>query len=422
MIGVDAASVSDLVNSIKDFLEEQFHEVMVQGEVTNLSPSGAGHWYFTLSDENASISCALFRGDALRNPLIRSLKNGDKIVVLGPLSVYQKRGTFQLLGKRIFPAGEGQLKLQFERLKARLSQEGLFDLEKKKVLPLFPKRIAVITAEHGAALQDFLNVLDRRSLWLDVLIAPALVQGDGAPRSLREVLRKVQEIPGIDVIVLTRGGGSLEDLWAFNDEALVRAIAECPIPVISAVGHQVDYTLCDYVADHRSETPTAAAETLSQPQTELRARLTFCHTHLKSTLFKLNQHVQLLMHKFHPRELLNLMRQKLRDADKRLERIRLSDRGAELTGLRERTQRLDDGFFRLTHTTELQNQQRGEKLQRLEQVLRALNPTNVLARGYSYVSLPDGSVITSRDGFEGLAPGTPVNLVFHDGTGMAKKD
>ncbi len=422
MIGVDAASVSDLVNSIKDVLEEQFHEVMVQGEVTNLSPSGAGHWYFTLSDENASISCALFRGDALRNPLIRNLKNGDKIVVVGPLSVYQKRGTFQLLAKRIFPAGEGQLKLQFERLKARLSQEGLFDLEKKKALPAFPKRIAVITAEHGAALQDFLNVLDRRSLWHDVLIAPALVQGEGAPRSLREALQKVQGISGIEVIVLTRGGGSLEDLWAFNDEALVRAIAECPIPVISAVGHQVDYTLSDYVADHRSETPTAAAETLSQPQTELRARLTFCHTHLKSNLFKLNQHIQLLMHRFHPRELLNLMRQKLRDADKRLERIRLTDRGPELTGLRERTQRLDDGILRLGHLTELQGQRRSEMLQRLEQVLRALNPTNVLGRGYSYVSLSNGSVITSRDGFERLASGTKMDLVFHDGKGKALKE
>jgi exodeoxyribonuclease VII large subunit len=422
MIGFDAASVSDLVSSIKDVLEEQFQEVMVQGEVTNLSPSGAGHWYFTLSDEDAGLSCALFRGDALRNPLIRNLKNGDKIVVVGPVSVYQKRGTFQLLAKRIFPAGEGQLKLQYERLKARLSQEGLFDLEKKKPIPTFPKRIAVITAEHGAALQDFLNVLDRRSLWLDVLVVPALVQGEAAPRSLREALRKVQAIPGIDVVVLTRGGGSLEDLWAFNDENLVRAVAGCPIPVISAVGHQVDYTLCDYVADHRAETPTAAAETLSQPQTELRARLTYCQTHLRSNLFKLHQHVQLLTHKFHPRELLNLMQRKLHDAEKRLQKIHLKDRGAELAGLREKAQRLDDAILRLDRGAAQRTQWLGEKLGRLEHVLRALNPSNVLGRGYAYVALPTGAVVTSRAGYQSLAPGATVELVFHDGKGIAVKE
>src|SRR5690606_12931867 len=218
----------------------------------------------------------------MRNPLIRNLKNGDKIVVVGPISVYQKRGSFQLLAKRIFPAGEGQLKLQYERLKARLSQEGLFDIEKKKPIPKFPRRIAVITAEHGAALQDFLNVMERRSLWMDILIIPALVQGDGAPRSLLNALKKAESIEGVDVIVLTRGGGSIEDLWGFNDENLVRAIDNCTIPVISAVGHQVDFTLCDYVSDHRSETPTAAAEILSQPQTELNSRLVFCQSRIKS--------------------------------------------------------------------------------------------------------------------------------------------
>lgn len=174
----EAASVSDLVSSIKHLLEEEFQEVFVQGEVTNLSPSASGHWYFTLSDESAGISCALFKGDALRNPLIRTLKDGDKIIVLGPISVYQKRGSFQILAKRILPAGAGQLKLQFERLKAKLAAEGLFDIEKKKPLPKFPKRIAVITAEHGAALQDFLNVYKRRSLWCDIIIIPAIVQGD----------------------------------------------------------------------------------------------------------------------------------------------------------------------------------------------------------------------------------------------------
>jgi exodeoxyribonuclease VII large subunit len=421
MMSFDAATVSDLVTSIKNFLEEEFQEVMVMGEVTNLSLSGAGHWYFTLSDENASISCALFKGDALRNPLIRNLKDGDKIVIIGPLSVYQKRGTFQLLGKRIFPAGEGQLKLQYERLKARLSQEGLFDLEKKKPIPLFPKRIAVITAEHGAALQDFLNVMKRRSIWFDILIIPALVQGEGAPQSLLLALKKAQSIKDIDVIILTRGGGSLEDLWAFNDETLVREIDSCQIPLISAVGHQVDFTLCDYVADHRSETPTAAAETLSQPQTELRSRLLYCQTCVKSELFKLHQHIQLLIQKFHPKELLNLIRNKLHIAQVLLSQIPFMSRAEELMNLPESTQRLDEAFLRLKHAMEIKERGLNQQLLRLDQVLGALNPANVLNRGYCYLTFSEGTVISNLKEFKKLQDKTTIHLHFHDGIGSISK-
>lgn len=421
MMGFDAASVSDLVGSIKSVLENEFQEVMVQGEISNLSPSGAGHWYFTLSDENSCISCALFKGDAMRNPLIRNLKDGDKIVIVGPVSVYQKRGSFQLIAKRIFPAGEGQLKLQYERLKARLSQEGLFDMERKKPLPMFPKKIAVITAQHGAALQDFLNVMKRRTLWHDILIIPALVQGDGAPRSLIEALKKAKNISDIDVIVFTRGGGSMEDLWAFNDENLVREIYSCDVPVISAVGHQVDYTLCDYVSDHRSETPTAAAETLSQPQTELKSRLIYCQTHLKSDLFKLYQHVQLMREKFHPRELLNLMRQKIHQGEKRLSAINLKDRAVELIGLPEAAQRVDESILRLKHVVEIKENAYKEKLVRMDQVLRALNPSNVLGRGYSYVKI-NNEVVSTFKKFDNQKKGSKLEIHFQDGKGIAVKD
>ena len=418
----DAATVSDLVASIKEVLEDQFQEVMVQGEITNLSPSGAGHWYFTLSDDDAAISCALFKGDALRNPLIRNLKDGDKIVVVGPVSVYQKRGTFQLLAKRIFPAGEGQLKLHFERLKAKLSSEGLFDLEHKKKIPLFPHRIAVITAEHGAALQDFLNVMKRRSLWLDILIIPAVVQGENAPRSLLSALKKAQELKDIEVIVLTRGGGSLEDLWAFNDENLVRAIYNCPIPVISAVGHQVDFSLCDYVADHRSETPTAAAETLSQSQTELASRLNYCQSHLRSNLFKCYQHIQILLQKSHPRELLGIMRGMIKDAHLRLQNMQLKDRAQDLIGLSEYSQRLDENYIKLEHASERRLINLKEKMNRFEHVLEALNPTKVLARGYTYVTSESGEVITSLKSYTNCPSGKKLSIQFHDGKGQALKD
>lgn len=421
MLGFEAASVSDLVNSIKNILEDQFEEVVVQGEVSNLSPSGAGHIYFTLSDENSSISCALFKSDALRNPLVRNLKNGDKIVVLGPVSVFQKRGTFQILAKRLFPAGEGQLLMQFERLKAKLAGEGLFDLNKKKAIPKFPKRIAVITAEHGAALQDFLNVLKRRTFWMDVIIIPALVQGENAPRSLVSALKKAQKIEDVDVIVLTRGGGSLEDLWAFNDENLVREIYDVNIPVVSAVGHQVDFTLCDFVSDHRAETPTAAAETLSQPQTELMGKMTYCQSHLRSTLFKYKQHVELLIQKFHPRELLSLMKQKVHEAEKRLAATKLEQKGEELVRIAEYQQRVDEAILRLKHATELKRNATKEKLQRLEHVLKALDPSQVLNRGYSYVQMGD-DVVTSSSQYSKQESGTKFQIIFHDGTGTAIKD
>lgn len=422
MLGFEAATVSDLVSSIKDLLEDQFQEVMVQGEVTNLSPSASGHWYFNLSDPDSSISCALFKMDAMRNPLVRTLKDGDKIAVLGPISVYQKRGTFQLIAKRLMPAGEGQLKLQYEKLKAKLSHEGLFDIEKKKEIPKFPKRIAVITAEHGAALQDFLNVLNRRSLWSDVVIIPALVQGDGAPKTLISALKKAQGLPDIDVVVLTRGGGSLEDLWAFNDENLVREIDRCPIPVISAVGHQVDFTLCDYVADFRAETPTAAAETLSQSHTELQGRLEFCRSHLKSDLFKLFQHVQLMTQKFHPRELLNHIWQKIQNAEKRLSQMRFHDRAFELLGLDESNQILDENILRLQHAMQLKASSSKEKLTRLNQVLGVLNPKNVLERGYTYVQVEGGEVLGSLEDFNKLPANKKIELHFHDGKGIAHKE
>jgi exodeoxyribonuclease VII large subunit len=422
MISFEAASVSDLVTSIKNLLEEEFQEVVVQGEVTNLSPSAAGHWYFTLSDDNSCISCALFKMDALRNPLIRSLKNGDKIVVLGPVSVYQKRGTFQLIAKRLLPAGEGQLKLQFERLKAKLAHEGLFDLDKKKPIPKFPKRIAVITAEHGAALQDFLNVLKRRSLWCDVLIIPAMVQGEGAARTLISGLKKAQSISNVETIVLTRGGGSMEDLWSFNDEELVRAIAQCPIPVISAVGHEVDFTLCDYVADHRAETPSAAAETLSQPQTELAGRLHFCQTHLRSDLFKLKQRIELMSHRFHPREMISIVSEKIQLQHRRLGQINLRDRAEELLGLAELNQQVDEWQLRLNHATNLQIAELTQRLSRFQHVLTALNPKLVLKRGYSYVQTGQGKVLTGQKVFEKLPAGSKLEIHFHDGKGSVIKD
>jgi exodeoxyribonuclease VII large subunit len=422
MNGFEAATVSELVISIKNLLESEYQEVFVQGEVSNLSPSTSGHWYFTLSDEHACLSCALFKMDALRNPLIKNLKNGDKIIVLGPVSVYQKRGSFQLLVKRLLPAGEGQLKLQYEKLKAKLAHEGLFDMEKKKALPKFPRRIAIITAEHGAALQDFINVLKRRTFWYDVVIVPALVQGKDAPRSLIAAIEKTMKLKNIDVLVLARGGGSMEDLWAFNDESLVRVIAQCSIPVISAIGHEVDYTLTDYVADFRAETPTAAAEAISQPQTELKGRLQYCQSHLKSELFKTKQQVELMNQKFHPRGMIALISQQLQLAHKKLSQIRLRDRAEELIGLAEASQTLDEYQLRLNHVTTLKVRSWHERLERYQHVLTALNPSLVLKRGYGLIENPEGIILTSASAYNKLPHRSGFKIHFHDGKVNAIKE
>jgi len=418
---MEAASVSDLVSSIKCMLEDQFQEVFVQGEITNLSLSSSGHWYFNLSDEASSISCALFKMEALRNPLIRNLKDGDKIIIVGPLSVYQKRGSFQIIAKRIFPAGVGQLKIQFERLKAKLSQEGLFDLSLKKQIPKFPRRIIVITAQHGAALQDFLNIYKRRSLWYDILIIPSLVQGDGASKNLIQAFRNAQKVDGAEVIVFTRGGGSLEDLWAFNDEDLVREIASSSIPVISAIGHEVDYTLCDYVADHRSETPSAAAEFLSQPQTELRARIHFCQTHLKSEMTKILQKLQLIKQKSHPMAMIHLVKDIYLKAQHQLNQIRFQDRGQELIRLNDKRRELDEFELRIKHSAEVKVNYWNDKLIRLDHVLSAINPKRVLQRGYTFIQTDDHKVISSLEDYLKLKKNTNLILNFKDGVGNAQR-
>lgn len=421
MMDFNAASVSELVNAIKNLLEDDFQEVVVQGEISNFSYSSAGHYYFTLSDEDACLSCAVFRQDALRNPLLKNLKDGDKITILGPISVYQKRGTFQLLGKRVFPAGEGQLKIEFEKLKEKLSSEGLFDLERKKPIPTYPKKIAVITAPQGAALQDFLNVIKRRSLWFDITIVPALVQGEAAPRSLMSALKKVEELNTFDLVVFTRGGGSIEDLWAFNSEALVRAISQCEIPVISAVGHQVDFTLCDFVADLRVETPTAAAELISQPQTLLRDRINYASSHLRNEMIKFTQKIQILIHRSHPRQMLQFIWEKLKKDEQRLSQIKIIERSEELLGLTEYSQQLDEFHMRLVHAEKMLTQARKEELKRLEQVLKALDPSSVLGRGYSFVK-SGNRVLSSCKDYSNLESNELIEITFHDGVGLARKE
>lgn len=263
--------VSELVNEIRRLLESSYRECWVEAELSRLTRHGSGHWYFTLKDANAQISCAMFRNRASLNRYIP--KEGDKVRVHAKVSVYTVRGDMQLIVQHMEPAGEGLLKQQYEALKLQLEQEGLFAVERKQALPKLPKRIGLITSPSGAAIQDVLTTLERRFPAIPVVLYASRVQGQEAVPDLLQALQLAVQDARCDVLVITRGGGSLEDLWCFNDETLVRAVANCPLPIVSAVGHEIDVTLCDFAADMRAPTPTAAAELVSPDSAHYQARL-----------------------------------------------------------------------------------------------------------------------------------------------------
>src|SRR6266567_6783403 len=275
-------SVSELTASIRSALEKRFASVWVEGEISNFRAPSSGHWYFTLKDEFAQLRSACYRSS---NQRIRfRLEDGMQLRARGRLSVYEQKGEYQLIGEALEPVGAGALQLAFEQTKARLQAEGLFAEALKRAIPMFPRRVGVITSSSGAAIRDILNVISRRTRTVHVLFVPARVQGDGASHEVvraikflndfhARALRDGRHEAAIDVMIVGRGGGSIEDLWAFKEEALARAIRASAIPVISAVGHETDFTIADFVADMRAPTPSAAAEIVAAHEAELCTRL-----------------------------------------------------------------------------------------------------------------------------------------------------
>ncbi|MBT8102072.1 MAG: exodeoxyribonuclease VII large subunit [Gammaproteobacteria bacterium] len=266
-----AISVSQLNRRVKTLLEQGIARLWVEGEISNLSRPASGHIYFSLNDDSAQVSAAWFR-QRQRGPAI-GFKNGEHVLAYGRVSLYEARGNYQLIVEQMEAAGEGVLKRRFEALKKKLLDEGLFDEDRKQALPALPERIGVITSPSGAAIRDILSVLCRRFPAIPVVIYPAAVQGDAAPAELVEALATAVRRDECDVLIIGRGGGSLEDLWAFNDEQLARAIADCPLPVISAIGHEVDFTIADFVADVRAPTPSGAAEIVVPSQHDWQRRI-----------------------------------------------------------------------------------------------------------------------------------------------------
>jgi len=260
--------VSELTQQIKYLLESNFPFVWVEGEISNATLHSTGHFFFTLKDKKAQIRAIMFRSQAQFLPF--KLENGIQVVIRGRINVYEPRGEYQIVADVMEPLGKGSLQLAFEQIKKKLSSEGLFDSSRKKPLPVLPQRIGIITSPTGAAIQDILRILSQRFVNLEILIIPVRVQGPEAPGEIIQALEHVNTLdPTLDVVILGRGGGSLEDLWAFNDEEVARAICGCLIPVISAVGHEIDFTISDFVADVRAPTPSAAAEMVVEKKEHL---------------------------------------------------------------------------------------------------------------------------------------------------------
>jgi len=368
-----AFSVSEVTFRIKRSLEQDFTEIWVKGEISNLKPASSGHVYFSLKDDGASLSVAAF-GWA-RKKVTFELKDGLEVLCRGNISVYP-RGNYQLLVDTIEPVGAGALQLAFEQLKQKLRSEGLFESKRKRPLPLYPKKIVVITSPQAAALRDVLTVLKRRAPFVEVILIPALVQGESAPDKLIQALKIANHHKLGEVILLTRGGGSIEDLWSFNHEELARTIAASAIPVISAVGHEVDFTIADFVADLRAPTPSAGAELITKSWMELKEK----SRELRERLIMALKRDVLLK-----RRTLETLRARLKSPRDQL---------------REKSQRLDEVSASLERSIRLLLERRQMQVERLASKLNALSPLNVLSRGYALVQTGERQVVRSAKSVE----------------------
>jgi len=357
-------TVSQLTRQIKHCLEGTFPDVWVQGEVSNCKVAGSGHVYFSIKDEAAQVAAVAWRSTAAR--LKFRVVDGLEVVASGSLEVYAPRGSYQLIVERLLPVGTGALELAFRQLCEKLRAEGLFEAERKRPLPRFPRRVALVTSPSGAAVRDMLQVLGRRWPLADVVIVPVTVQGPAAAGQIAAALNDVHNIPRVDVVITGRGGGSLEDLWAFNEEVVARAIHQCRLPVVSAVGHEVDVTIADLVADRRALTPSEAAELVVPSRSELLDALAHLRERLVQSLTRTAASARSRL------DYLASHRALVRPLD------RLHDLARRLDELDARGRRALGNRLALARGT----------VQRMAAELQALSPLGVLARGYSITLIP----------------------------------
>lgn len=395
-------SVSDLNKMVRGQLETKFNLIWVKGEISNFKAHTSGHFYFSLKDSKAQVSAVMFKG--FNQGLKFKPTDGLEVIVRGKITVYEPRGSYQVFCELMEPVGAGALQLAFEQLKKKLEAEGLFAPEKKRALPPLPKHVAIVTSPTGAAIRDILNILGRRFKGLRVTVVPALVQGAGAAPSICEALKKAQMLPDIDVMIVGRGGGSIEDMWCFNDENVARAIASCRVPIISAVGHEIDFTIADFVADLRAPTPSAAAELVVRNTAELVDTL----KSLRLRLWKTWQHTmqmkkQSLLHASQrlvdPKRYLQELMQRCDELTFRLENglknvmnvkqqkvlLLLSRLGSPAEQLKLRKQRLEKSYEKLAMLMRAQYQRQKHQVERVVGVLDSLSPLKVVSRGYAVV-------------------------------------
>jgi exodeoxyribonuclease VII large subunit len=391
-------TVSELTRSIRGTLETRFRAVWVHGEISNYKLHPSGHQYFTLKDQRAQISCVIFRNTMAP---IRSeggaplrLADGAQVQIYGSVSVFEARGQYQLNVQILQPRGLGVLQAKFETLKRKLEAEGLFAAERKRPLPKFPKRIGIVTSPSGAAIRDILNILKRRAPWLQILINPVRVQGTGAAGEIAVAIRELaspnESFPPVDLIVIARGGGSMEDLWEFNEEIVARTIADIDLPVVSAIGHEIDFTICDFVSDLRAPTPSAAAELIVPDIIDLRRRVDSLADALGKCLRAFVEHQKTRLRFLSERALARELINRLRDAQQQIDLARES----------------------LHRSIRQKIENCGQLLKRFEGILRVLGPDATLRRGYSITMDGDGKLIRS---VAVVRPGMKIRTRVSDG-------
>jgi exodeoxyribonuclease VII large subunit len=431
----DIYSVSRLVRETRAVLEGSFPLLWISGEISNLAQPASGHIYFSLKDEIAQVRCAMFR--MKRQQLRFRPANGQQVLIRARVSLYEARGEFQLIAEHMEPAGEGALRLAFEQLKQKLAAEGLFDTEHKQPLPELPQQLGLITSPSGAAIRDLLSVLRRRFPALPVVIYPVQVQGEDAPRQIVRMLELANRRNECDVLILSRGGGSLEDLQAFNEETVARAIHASRIPVVSGVGHEIDYTIADFVADQRAATPSAAAELVAPDQQAWRQRLGQLSQRLRLAQARRQRQLgdrlttlQQRLQRQHPAQRLQQRAQRLDELGQRLLRTtelillrqsrrlellqhRLLSQSPEkrLERLRQTHQQLD---ARLHRAMQQRLEQTRQRLAQRARDLHTLSPLNTLARGYAIVRrLEDGSLVRQASQ---VKPGARIETRLAEGS------
>ncbi|HEY3760144.1 MAG TPA: exodeoxyribonuclease VII large subunit [Verrucomicrobiae bacterium] len=381
-------SVGELTAQIRQLLEKHIGQVWISGEVTNLRAQSSGHIYFTLKDANAQVACVLFRNETV--PHRELIADGQKILVQGDLTVYEVRGQYQIIVHAVELQGVGALQVQFEKLKQKLASEGLFAPERKRPLPRYPQRIGLVTSPTGAAIRDVLHVIKRRNPSLEIILVPCRVQGDGAANEIAKAIRLLNEFNlqpstcNLQLILITRGGGSLEDLWAFNEEVVARAIFESALPVVSAVGHEIDFTISDFVADFRAATPSAAAEIITEDVFASIRFLAQCGDRMRQLFrqwmddkqFLLDHNTERLA-RAHPRRKFQTWRQRLDELHGDLSRCLKHHTRHSTVALQNLSERLHR--IHPSQTLKL----RRDQLRQIERRLNVLGPEQVLGRGYS---------------------------------------